>query len=171
MKNKKKNNNNPDNCNPSDKRYLRVVSKGTNPLKPSIESWDRVIQSGWFDKDENIEKYYKERWYPDLPDNVNSLEEFDDYIKDIADKAWHDKKKRKQALEIVANIEPYHLKNDRKLGLCLEADGVNVDPSQGIGYYQLHGSRVYELTGDNRGNNIQDDGIILGNPKICRKIK
>jgi hypothetical protein len=161
-----------DQCLPNESRYLRVVNKGRNPLESSIESWDRVIQSGWFENDENIMRYYKERIYPDLPKGIESLDEFVLNIQEKAEKSYKNVNIRKEVMKMVESVEPYTLKENKELGFYLEADGVNVNPSQGISFYGsgIKNFDTYELTGNVIGENIMKDGLILKNPKICKKL-
>lgn len=139
-------------------------------LKPSRESWKRVLQSGWFNNDENLDKYYHNRIYPDLEYNgkqYESIEDLQDAVKRTADKAWKDKHARKKALQIVSSVEPYHVAYDKQHGLSLVADkkAVNAAPQGGTAPESLPS---WILKGENLGENIMKDGILLGNPRIVK---
>jgi len=141
-------------------------------LKPSIETFDNAIGSGWFES-ENIMKYWKERWYPDLPNGISNLDEFETWVEHKVRKAEKSKSKKSKLdiLDIIASIEPYTSRDDEELGPLLEAEGVNALQSCGGGTGVPNFDDEWVITGDEGSENLQRDGIIVRNPIKIGKVK
>ena len=151
-------------------QYYYRYAHESDVLKLSIETnFDSMIE--WFTH-ENIMKYWQAKWYPDFPDCVESLDDFECYVENkvkIAQQT-HEISAMIEVLEMIASIEAYHVKITVDFGPILEADGVNVSLSQGNCCGTPAGIDEWELEGELGSENLLRDGFILKNARIVRKL-
>ena len=146
-------------------RHIRYVDSICDVFKTkSIETFDKFDRSGSFDrKDFDIDLWEKVH-YPDFPKGIKDLDEFEYYKDDLVRKAH--KGNKKAQFELLRGLEGgnYSVEKDKKLGVILQANGVNANP-KGIMMTDFMRYKM-EIEGDYQGENIFGDGDIIANPKV-----
>lgn len=150
-------------------RHIRFVDTICDVFKTnSVETFDKMYDSGSFDAKGFDIDLWKKVHYPDFPKGIKDLDEFEYYKDDLVRKA-HKGNKNAQ-FELLRGLEGqnYSVKKDKKLGVILEANGVNANP-KGFQYVEFLRYKM-EIEGDYQGENLFGDGDIIGNPKIKKII-